>query len=62
MSMAIRMWATSVINGGGGGERRTVHDIELEVQRVTLELQRLEREGGDVEDYCIDLANSDPVL
>jgi hypothetical protein len=52
----------AVMSSSRGGERRTVHDIELEVQRVTLELQRLEREGDDVEAYCVDLANEDPTL
>jgi len=27
-----------------------------------VDLQRIEREGGDVEDYCVELAGEDPVL
>jgi len=43
-------------------QRRTAHDIELEIQRVTLELQRIVREDGDAETYCTELADEDPVL
>ena len=41
---------------------RTVRDIELELQRVKLELQHIEREGGDVETCCVELADRDPTL
>jgi hypothetical protein len=41
---------------------RTAHDIELELQRVTLELQRIVQEDGDVDSYCVDIADNDPVL
>jgi hypothetical protein len=43
-------------------KHRTVHDIELELQRVKAELQRIVEEDGDGETYCVDLANSDPAL
>jgi hypothetical protein len=51
-----------VVISGSAVERRTAHDIELELQRVTSDLQRIEREGGDVEFYCVDLADEDPEL
>jgi hypothetical protein len=53
---------TVMSSGSGGGERRTARDLELEIQRVTLELQRIEREDGDIESYCVELAGGDPTL
>jgi hypothetical protein len=41
---------------------RTVRDIELELQRVKSELQRLVEEDGDAELYCVELADRDPAL
>jgi hypothetical protein len=41
---------------------RTVRDIELELQRVKLELQRIVQEDGDADSYCVDIADNDPVL
>jgi hypothetical protein len=43
-------------------QRRTAHDIELEIQRVTLELQHIVQEDGDAETYCTELADKDPEL
>jgi hypothetical protein len=50
------------VSSGVAVERRTAHDIDLELQRVKLDLQRIELEDGDVEAYCVELADGDPEL
>jgi hypothetical protein len=42
--------------------RRTAHDIELDVRCAGKELQRILAAGGDVESYCVELADGDPEL
>jgi hypothetical protein len=43
-------------------DHRTVHDLELEVRRVKLELERIVQEDGDADAYCVDIADNDPTL
>jgi hypothetical protein len=43
-------------------DHRTVHDLELEVRRVKLELERIVQEDGDADAYCVDIADNAPVL
>jgi hypothetical protein len=41
---------------------RTAHDLELELQRVKVDLQRIMQEEGDADSYCADIADNDPTL
>jgi hypothetical protein len=43
-------------------DHRTVHDLDLELQRIKSDLRRIEQEGGDVDSHCADIADNDPVL